>query len=65
MHEPGAVDFYQLLADLRGTEDFIFHRGDLAVRAWSVIENCAANTGCANACSSWLVIRAPAATVWR
>ncbi|WP_110993913.1 NEL-type E3 ubiquitin ligase domain-containing protein [Pseudomonas sichuanensis] len=45
MHEPGAVDFYQLLADLRGTEDFIFHRGDLAVRAWSVIENCAANTG--------------------
>lgn len=45
MHEPGAADFYQLLADLRGTEDFNFHRGDLAVRAWSVIESCAANTG--------------------
>ncbi|MDU9402007.1 NEL-type E3 ubiquitin ligase domain-containing protein [Pseudomonas sp. zfem004] len=45
MHEPGAADFYQLLADLRATEDFIFHRGDLTARVWRVIESCVGNTG--------------------
>ncbi|AZL69601.1 NEL-type E3 ubiquitin ligase domain-containing protein [Pseudomonas oryziphila] len=43
VYEPGAADFFQLLADLRGTEDFLTQRGDLTARVWMVVEGCAGN----------------------
>ncbi|UVK81476.1 leucine-rich repeat domain-containing protein [Pseudomonas sichuanensis] len=43
VYEPGAADFFQLLADLRGTEDFLIQRGDLTARVWMVVEGCAGN----------------------
>lgn len=38
--EQGARDFFQLLADLRGTEDFTTQPVDLTRRVWLVIDGC-------------------------